>query len=80
VDDRTKAALDTFTSRLVDVPEVEAVWDAGSLATADYVPGVSDLDLVAVTRAGVAEGTDARPTSRREGDLSALPVGVPRLA
>ena len=39
MDDRTKAAVDTFTSRLVDVPEVEAVWVAGSLATADYVPG-----------------------------------------
>lgn len=28
---------------------VDALWVGGSLATGDYVPGVSDLDLVAVT-------------------------------
>jgi Nucleotidyltransferase domain len=35
--------------RLKAVGVVDALWVGGSLATGDYVPGVSDLDLVAVT-------------------------------
>lgn len=40
--------LDQFAARLRDIPEVTALWVAGSLATGDYRPGVSDLDLVAL--------------------------------
>jgi hypothetical protein len=53
VDDRTRAALDTLTRHLARISEIEAVWAGGSLATGDYFPGVSDLDLVALTRGSV---------------------------
>lgn len=35
--------------RLAALGVVDALWVGGSLASGDYVPGVSDLDLVAVT-------------------------------
>src|ERR1700684_488211 len=38
-----------FAERLDDLGWVTDLLVAGSLATGDYVPGVSDLDLVAVT-------------------------------
>lgn len=44
--DRT---LGELIDRLVEVGLVSDVWVGGSLATGDYVPTVSDLDLVAVT-------------------------------
>jgi len=49
VDLVTGAALDAFAARLTGVDGVEALWVGGSLATGDHVPGVSDLDLVALT-------------------------------
>jgi len=50
VDEHLRAALDDFVSQLATIEDVEAVWVGGSLATGDHVPGVSDLDLVALTR------------------------------
>jgi hypothetical protein len=41
-------SLDDFGSRLLELGWVTDLWIAGSLATGDYVPGVSDLDLVAI--------------------------------
>lgn len=41
--------LRELARRLEAVGVVDALWVGGSLATGDYVPGVSDLDLVAVT-------------------------------
>lgn len=41
-------ALADFADRLAELGWVRDLWVAGSLATGDYVPGVSDLDLVAV--------------------------------
>lgn len=41
-------ALSAFASRLGDLGFVRDLWVAGSLASGDYVPGVSDLDLVAI--------------------------------
>ena len=41
--------LRELARRLEDAGVLEALWVGGSLATGDYVPGVSDLDLVAVT-------------------------------
>jgi hypothetical protein len=41
-------AVTAFAGRLVAFGWVTDLWVAGSLATGDYVPGVSDLDLVAV--------------------------------
>lgn len=38
-----------FGRRLGEFGWVSDLWVAGSLATGDYLPGVSDLDLVAVT-------------------------------
>lgn len=43
------AVLREFGSRLGALGVADALWVGGSLATGDYVPGVSDLDLVAVT-------------------------------
>jgi hypothetical protein len=43
-----RAALDALASRLTELGVADALWVGGSLATGDYVPGVSDLDLVAV--------------------------------
>ena len=46
----TGAALaSTLAAHLSELPWVSELWVAGSLTTGDYVPGVSDLDLVAVT-------------------------------
>jgi hypothetical protein len=43
-----RAALDALAAHLTRLGFVDALWVGGSLATGDYVPGVSDLDLVAV--------------------------------
>jgi Nucleotidyltransferase domain len=58
-----QGVLRELGSRLEAMGAVDALWVGGSLATGDYVPGVSDLDLVAVisqpltneTRAQVAQ-------------------------
>lgn len=42
-------ALTALSDRLDGLGWVSDLWVAGSLATGDFVPGVSDLDLVAVT-------------------------------
>ena len=41
------AAVAVLAERLTDLGWVSDLWAAGSLATGDYVPGVSDIDLVA---------------------------------
>lgn len=41
-------AVSALSTRLPELDWVSDLWVAGSLATVDYVPGVSDLDLVAV--------------------------------
>jgi len=56
VNERTSRALDAFSRGLQEKGWVRALWVAGSLATDDYVPGVSDLDLVAVTEEAVTGG------------------------
>jgi hypothetical protein len=47
------AVVRDFADRLDDLGWVTDLLVAGSLATGDYVPGVSDLDLVALTRGPV---------------------------
>lgn len=42
-------AVVALADRLSTLPWVSGLYVAGSLATHDYVPGVSDLDLVAIT-------------------------------
>jgi Nucleotidyltransferase domain len=66
----SKPALDQFAARLSELGWVTDLWVAGSLATGDYVPGVSDLDLVAITEGRVAS---ARLAALEEihGDLDA---------
>jgi hypothetical protein len=54
-------AVTALAGRLVSLPWVSHLWVAGSVATGDYVPGVSDLDLVAVV--------DGPVDSEREGAL-----------
>jgi len=49
-----------LAASLTELPWVSELWVAGSLATGDYVPGVSDLDLVAVTDGAVTEERTAR--------------------
>ena len=41
--------LEELGRRLEAVGGVDALWVGGSLATDDYIPGVSDLDLIAIT-------------------------------
>jgi hypothetical protein len=45
----TPLALDGFAERLAPLNWVTDIWVGGSLATGDYTPYVSDLDLVALT-------------------------------
>jgi hypothetical protein len=42
-------AVAALATRLAELGWVRDLWVAGSLATGDHVPGVSDLDLVALT-------------------------------
>ena len=49
----TTPAVAALADRLGELAWVRDLWVAGSLATGDYVPGVSDLDLVAVTEGPV---------------------------
>jgi len=87
------AALDELAAHLRDTQRVDALWVAGSLATGDYVPGVSDLDLVALTDgpldpevvatihlaldAGVAAGLDLGCQYADRGQLEDLDVQHP---
>jgi len=48
------ASVREFGRRLADLDGVTDLLVAGSLATGDYVPGVSDLDLVALTSGPVS--------------------------
>jgi nucleotidyltransferase-like protein len=48
-------ALTELGSRLSALGWVSDLWVAGSLATGDYVPGVSDLDLVAVVDGTISD-------------------------
>jgi hypothetical protein len=55
-------AVEALGGRLPGLGWVSDLWVAGSLVTGDHVPGVSDLDLVAVTDGPVDE---ARQTQLR---------------
>jgi Nucleotidyltransferase domain len=57
--DATCSALSRFAERLAALGWVDDLWVAGSLATGDYVPGVSDLDLVALADGPVDEHRQA---------------------
>ena len=46
-------AVDELGRRVRELGWATDLWVAGSLATGDYVPGVSDLDLVAVVDGAV---------------------------
>lgn len=52
-------AVGELARRLGDLGWVDALMVAGSLATGDYIPGVSDVDLVVVTT-GAVEGKRRR--------------------
>ncbi|GLY97428.1 nucleotidyltransferase domain-containing protein [Actinoplanes sp. NBRC 103695] len=47
--------LDDFAARLAAHDQVTDLLVAGSLATGDHIPGVSDLDLVAITSAELGD-------------------------
>jgi nucleotidyltransferase-like protein len=49
----------TFSERLAALGWVSDLLVAGSLATGDYIPGVSDLDLVAITDGSVTAARQA---------------------
>lgn len=65
--------LREFGRRLETTGVVEALWVAGSLATGDYVLGVSDLDLVAVTSKPLSDQT-LEQVVRIHGELDAGPA------
>ncbi|BBH68702.1 hypothetical protein ACTI_53870 [Actinoplanes sp. OR16] len=52
-------AVDVFAGELAALSWVTDLLVAGSLATGDYRPGVSDLDLVAITAGPVTAGREA---------------------
>ncbi len=56
----TPAYVESFSNCLGSLGWVSDLWVGGSLATGDYRPGVSDLDLVAI----VAEDLDAERQQR----------------
>jgi hypothetical protein len=57
-------ALSAFGERLAELGWVTDLWVGGSLATGDHVPGVSDMDLVAVV--------DGDVDAARQSALSAI--------
>jgi predicted nucleotidyltransferase len=63
VDGDVEAALHELSRRLEAVDGITALWVGGSLATGDHVPGVSDLDLVAVTERPLTGDRLARVTA-----------------
>jgi len=62
-DDDVKRVLDRFTRDAGRVLPLAALWAHGSLALGDFVPGRSDLDLVALIAAPA--GDAARPALQR---------------
>ncbi|MFE7227885.1 nucleotidyltransferase domain-containing protein [Nocardioides sp. NPDC057577] len=60
-------AVDALADRLASLPWVTGLYVAGSLASNDHVPGVSDLDLVALTD----RPPDTQPLSSIHGELDA---------
>jgi hypothetical protein len=66
------AAVDLFADRLAALGWVTDLLVAGSLATGDHCPGVSDLDLVAVTTGPVTDDRrDALARLHRDLDAGA---------
>lgn len=65
-----QAVLWELGRRLEALGLVDALWVGGSLATGDYVPGVSDLDLVAVTSRRL-EGDRLEQVAQLHEDLDA---------
>jgi hypothetical protein len=63
-------AVETFRSRLLDWGAVTGLYAGGSLATGDYQPAVSDLDLVAVVPA-VLDESRQRSVERLHRELAA---------
>lgn len=65
-------AVRAWTARLAEVEWVSDLWVAGSVATGDYVPGISDLDLVALVDGPVdSERETGLVELHRELDLGA---------
>ena len=56
-----------LAARLTELRWITDLWVAGSLAMGDYVPGVSDLDLVAITDGPVDAGRRDVLTSMHRG-------------
>ncbi|HEX5090130.1 MAG TPA: nucleotidyltransferase domain-containing protein [Nocardioides sp.] len=59
-----QAVLDAFGDRLSKLGWVSDLWVGGSLATGDHLPGVSDMDLVALV--------DGRVDADRQSSLAAV--------
>jgi hypothetical protein len=82
-------AVSALADRLADLGWVTGLLVAGSLATGDYVPGVSDLDLVALTEGPVGRARQEVLTGLHRGldhgvakgvDLGCVYVDAARLA
>jgi len=63
VDDDVREVLGEFAGRLGRAVPIVGLYVGGSIATGDYRPGLSDMDLVAVTERAVGGG-DARSLRR----------------
>jgi len=57
----------SFAEQVRPVADLTAFWVAGSLASGDYRPGVSDLDLVALAAAPLDDGQRGAVTALHEG-------------
>ena len=82
-------AVTAWAARLAEVEWVSDLWVAGSVATGDYVPGISDLDLVALVDGPVDSEREAGLVELHRGldvgaaagtDLGAVYVDAGRLA
>ncbi len=69
-------AVAEFGARLAAIGWVTDLWIAGSLATGDYVPGVSDLDLVAIVGGRLDQGRQLTLTALHEDFDRGIAAGI----
>jgi Nucleotidyltransferase domain len=75
-DDDVRRVLDRFATQAGQVLPLVALWAHGSLALGDFVPGRSDLDLVALLASPVTDGARAELQRVHESLISDEPLAA----